>query len=310
MIGPRDCGTRGIFETIRLVTFPAVPPGSPAASGVGAARVTHGAAGVAPGVLQTALGAAAVAALLTGAVFVGRPLAATAVVILQVVVAVGWLSLVGTSVGLIDLGIVAGAAVAADVMLLHSRHADPGSIAPVIGVTFVAAIVRQLGRRQRTEVTSALITTASAVALCCAPTVVIPLALGDTGRAVAASGLLGAAAALVAGALVRLALLSVLADGTDQAEVIADAAAVIVGAAAAVGLSLVVASGVAGGRALGAGDACAIGLVTAFAAGVGCVAAVRGLPAGRVVGLPALAACLPVLVAAPTAYVVGRILLP
>jgi hypothetical protein len=265
---------------------------------------------VAPALLPTALGAAVIAVLLTGAVLVGRPLAVTAVVIIQVVVAVGWLSLVGTSVGWIDLGIVAGAAIAADVVLLHSRHTDPGSLAPVIGVTFVAAIVRQLGRRQRTEVTSALITTASAVALCCAPAVVIPLSVGDTGRAVAASGLLAAAAALAAGALIRFALISVLPGGTDQSQVVAGAAAVLVGAAAAVGLSLVAASGVAGGRALGNGDASVIGLFTALAAGVACVAAVRGLPTGRVLGLPALAACLPVLVAAPTAYAVGRILLP
>jgi hypothetical protein len=260
-------------------------------------------------VLLTALGAAAIAGLLTGAVFVGRPPAAAAVLIIQVAVALGWLGLVGMSVGLIDLGIVAAAAVAADVVLLHSRQAGPGSLAPVIGVTFVAAIVRQLGRRQRSEVTNALITTASAVALCCAPTLVIPLGLGDTGRAVAASGLLAAAAALGAGALVRFALLSVLPGGTTQAQVIAGAAAVVVGAAAAIVLSLVVASGVAGGRALDKGDACAIGLVTALAAGLGCVAVVRGLPASRVLGLPALAACLPVVFAAPTAYVVGRILL-
>jgi hypothetical protein len=246
---------------------------------------------------------------LTGAVFIGRPTAAAAVLIIQVAVALGWLGLVGTSVGLIDLGLVMAAAIAADVVLLHSRRAGPGSLAPVIGVTFVAAIVRQLGRRQRSEVTNALITTASAVALCCTPTVVIPLARGDTGRAVAASGLLGAAAALALGALVWYALLSVLPAGTDRSQVIAGAAAVLVGAAAAVVVSLVVASGVAGGRALDNADACAIGLVTAFAAAVGCVAAVRGLPSGRVWGLPALAACLPVLLAAPTAYVVGRILL-
>jgi hypothetical protein len=263
----------------------------------------------APGELLTALGAAAIAGLLTGAVFVGRPPAAAAVLIIQVAVALGWLGLVGTSVGLIDLGIVAAAAVAADVILLHSRHAGPGSIAPVIGVTFVAAILRQLGRRQRAEVTGALVTTASAVALCCAPTVVIPLGLGDTGRAVAASGLLAAAAALGAGELVRWALLSMLPAGTDRRAVLAGSLAVLVAAAAAIGLSLVVASAVAGGRALGNADACAVGVVTSIAAGVGCVAALRGLPAGRVLGLPALAACLPVLVAAPTAYVVGRIVL-
>jgi hypothetical protein len=260
--------------------------------------------------LPTALGAAAIAGVLTGAVFVGRPPAAAAVLLIQVAVALGWLSLVGTSVGLIDLGIVAAAAVAADVVLLHSREAGPGSLAPVIGVTFVAAILRQLGRRQRSEVTSALLTTASAVALCCAPTVVLPLGLGDTGRAVAASGLLAAAAALAIGALLRAGLLSVL-RGTDRetVQVIAGAAAAVIAAAAAVGLSLVVASGVAGGRALGNGDACAVGLVTALAAAVGWIAAVRALPAGRVLGLPALAACLPVLLAVPTAYVVGRIVL-
>lgn len=263
----------------------------------------------APGLLMTALGAAAIAGLLTGAVFLGRPSAAAAVLIIQVAVALGWLGLVGTSVDWVDLGLVAAAAVAADVVLLHSRRAGPGSLAAVIGVTFVAAIVRQLARRQRSEVTNALITTASAVALCCAPTLVIPLGLGDTGRAVAASGLLATAAALGLGALVRYALLSVLPGGTDRAQVIAGSAAVLVGAAVAVVVSLLVASGVAGGRALDNPDACAIGLVTALAAAVGCVAAVRGLPAGRVLGLPALAACLPVLLAAPTAYVVGRILL-
>ena len=261
-----------------------------------------------PHVLPTALGAAAIAGLLTGAVFVGRPPAAAAVLVVQVVVALGWLSLVGTSVGLIDLGIVAGAAVAADVVLLHSRQAGPGSLAPIIGMTFVVAIVRQLGRRQRSEVTSALITTASAVALCCAPTVVLPLGLGDTGRAVAASGLLAAAAALLVGGLLQSALLTVL-HGADSMQVVAGATAAVVAAAAVIGLSLVVASGVAGGRALSKGDACAIGLVTAIAAAVGCVAAVRATPAGRVFALPALAACLPVLLAAPTAYVVGRIVL-
>jgi hypothetical protein len=263
----------------------------------------------APGLLTTALGAAVIAGLLTGAVFVGRPTAAAAVLIIQVAVALGWLGLVGTSVGLVDLGLVVAAAVAADVVLLHSRRVGPGSLAAVIGVTFVAAILRQLGRRHRSEVTNALITTASAVALCCAPTVVIPLSLGDTGRAVAASGLLAAAAGLGLGALVWYALLSVLPGGAERSQVIAGTAAVLVGAAAAVVVSLLVASGVAGGRALDNGDACAIGLVTALAAAIGCVAAVRGLPAARAWGLPALAACLPVLLAAPTAYVVGRILL-
>jgi hypothetical protein len=259
--------------------------------------------------LVTALGGAAIALLLTGAVFLGRPPAAAAVFVIQVAVAVGWLSLVGTSVGLIDLGIVLGAAVAADVMLLHSRQTGPGSISPIIGVTFVVAILRQLGRRQRSEVTGALLTTASAVALCCAPTVLIALGLGDTGRAVAASGLLAAAAALGVGALVFTGLLSVLREDGSRVQVVAGAVAVVLGAGAAVGLSLVAASGVAGGRAIGNGDACVVGLVTALAAGVGCVAIVRGLPNGRVVGLPALAACMPVLLAVPTAYTVGRLLL-
>lgn len=285
------------------MTSSAVPPADRGASPAGPPPVASGAQ-----VLPTALGAAVIAGLLTGAVFVGRPPAAAAVLVIQVAVALGWLSLVGTSVGLIDLGIVGAAAVAADVVLLHSRHTGPGSLAPVIGVTFVAAILRQLGRRQRTEVTSALLTTASAVALCCAPTVVLPLGLGDSGRAVAASGLLAAAAALAVGALLRSAVLSVLRDN-GSVQIVAGAGAAVVATAAAVGLSLVVASGVAGGRALGNGDACAVGIVSALAAGVGCLAAVRGLPAGRVLGLPALAACLPVLLAAPTAYVVGRIVL-
>jgi hypothetical protein len=288
-----------------------VPPGSPVPAGRQASQVSSALAST-PRALQTALGAAAIAGVLTGAVFVGRPPAAAAVLLVQVAVALGWLSLVGTSVGLIDLGIVAAAAVAADVVLLHSREAGPGSLAPVIGVTFVAAILRQLGRRQRSEVTSALLTTASAVALCCAPAVVLPLGLGDTGRAVAASGLLAAAAALAIGALLRAGLLLVL-RGTDRdsdrVQAVVGGAAAVVAAAAAVGLSLVVASGVAGGRALGKGDACAVGLVTALAAAVGWIAAVRALPTGRVLGLPALAACLPVLLAAPTAYVVGRIVL-
>ena len=255
--------------------------------------------------LPAALAAALIAALLVGVMLVGRPPAAAAVLVLQVSFAVGWLGLVGSSVGLGDLALVTAAAVAADVILLHSRHADPGSLAAVIGLSYVAALLRQLARRQRTDVTSALVATASGVALVCAPSVLLPLGAGDSGRAVAAAGLLGAAAALVLGALVdRVALLAV--PGAAPA---AGIAGLLLGIGVALAVGVAMAHTVAGGRALGDGDALGVAAASAVAALAARVAVSRAAPQGRVLGLHAVAAGLPVLVAVPVAYAAGRLLL-
>jgi hypothetical protein len=166
------------------------------------------------------------------------------------------------------------------------------------------------------------------VALCCAPTVLIPLGLGNSGRAVAACGLLSAGAALLVGAGVGYACLvggprvrvpgreprqlirpGQPWSGDDQRALLAGAAGLLAGALAALATSLVLARAVDGGDAIAQGHAVEVGLLSAAAAALACVAAVRGLPPGRVLGLRTVAACFPVLAAAPTAYVVARVVL-
>ena len=234
---------------------------------------------------------AAVVAAAAGALIAGnaanRPALAVAVVAVQAVLVAGWLvSLSGT----LDAAVLTVVAVAiADVVLLRTRTATGGSIAGVIGLSVIGVLFHQLVRRDPRGVTGAVAMTLSAILLAAAPGLLLPLRELPAGRSAAFLGLLAAGSALLA---VRLPL------GPDPVRrVFALAAGVVV--ALLVGL--------------GKG-----GLTTGHAVAMGACVVVTVLLADRLLmraASPAwssavVTAVVPLALASPVAYLVGRVIAP
>jgi hypothetical protein len=138
-------------------------------------------------------------ALATG-VAAGRPALAAAVLIVQLVLGLCWLTLLQATLA---TGVLVGlAALACDSLLLRTDQADAGSIAGVVGLAFLAAIASQLLRRGRREVTVGIAAALSGVVLVAATALILPLRQFASGREIALTALVATAVALVGARLV------------------------------------------------------------------------------------------------------------
>jgi hypothetical protein len=267
-------------------------------------------AAVVPGrPLPAGVGTALVGGALVGASYLGRPALAAVIGVVQVVAALAWLALLDARGGRGATLIALGAAAAGDALVATAPGTQLGRVAGVVGVALLAAFLHQLARRPRPGVGASLSATMSAVLLGAAGTALLAMRGGRGGREAVVAAVLGSAAALVVARL----------------------------ADAAIARPLIVPAGTRGwpGAVLGVLASVAVGAVYGGSAPpltestgvrIAVAAALLGLVADLVVdaaraGLPPdvderrrsavlpLAVLLPALVAGPTAYVAGRILL-
>lgn len=267
-------------------------------------------AAVVPGrPLAAGVGTALVGGALVGASYLGRPVLAAVVGAVQVVGALAWLALLDARGGRGAILVALGAAAAGDALVATAPGTQLARVAGVIGVALLAAFLHQLARRPRPAVTGSLAATLSAVVVGASGTALLAMRGGRGGREAVVAAVLGSAAALFSARL---------------ADTVVPRPTLVPGGSRGwPGLGLGMLAAVAVGAAYG-GSAAPLTVSTGVR--IAAAAALFGLVADLVVdatraGLPPgtdarrasavlpLAILLPALVAGPTAYVAGRILL-
>jgi hypothetical protein len=236
--------------------------------------------------------------LLAVAAYAGAVPLALAVAFVQIVFIVGWFAVVDVPGGRGGTIVATGAAVLADGLLLaQAMRTDEPDLVPVavtLGVALLAAFVHQIARRKgRPDVVASITATLTVTAIAVLGALLLPATGGDGSAAAVVAVVVGAGAA-TASTLLPL------------SPWVAAAIAVVV--AAAIGAVVGATSddvGVAPGVALGAAAAVLAVLGTAVARFALHDAADR--PAERILRL-AVPALLPLLLAAPAAYVLSRVL--
>jgi hypothetical protein len=256
-----------------------------------------------------ALSAAAVGLLLLG-VLTGRYVLAVLLIPLQVLLLLAWLAALNASGLLWSAVVVSGSAVAAD-LLTATGPLGVRRLAGVVAVSLLIAMLAQLVRRDgRVNLTTSLAATLGAVVLVAGLAVLVALRRTVAGHDAAMTALIGTGGALVVArgfdALRLLRSATVTRRRSVTGLVLAGAVAVALGwLLGAVRSSL----GIGDGIALATASA-----VVALAADIGLDIARAGQPPdpsadrARAALLP-LSVLLPVCLAAPSAYVAGRVLL-
>ena len=183
------------------------------------------------------------AAVLAGALEWSRVALAVALVLVQLALALGWTRGLSGGSHLAVLPVLA--AVVADGVLLGDRTRAGEVVAAVVGLAFVAALVQQLARQPRVQVTARLATVVAGVFVVTVAALVLPLRELPDGVAASHVTLAGAGVAVVVGRLLPVPLILSHAVGVV-------AAALVGGLLARGGLSVVEAAGVAAAAALGA----------------------------------------------------------
>jgi hypothetical protein len=226
------------------------------------------------------------AAVLVGGNSGGRAWLAVAVILVQIALVGSWIVLFRASLDASALVVIAVGV--ADIVLLRTDHATGGSIVGVIGLSVVAALLHQLALRHREAVTERVAANLSAIVAASALALLLPLRELAGGRSVIYVSLLSVAAALV---LTRL--------------VGRHVAGAIVGlvVAAAVSLSFGLPTG-----GLDAGEALGAGLAAAVAGLLVDRALQRVVSPRELLASAAVSALLPLALAAPIAYLAGRII--
>jgi hypothetical protein len=255
-----------------------------------------------------ALSAAATALLLLG-VLTNRYVLVALMVPLQVLLVLAWLAALSAEGLLLAAVVVSGTAIIAD-LLTATGPLGVRRLAGVSAIAFLVAMLQQLLRRgPRPAMTASLSASSGAIVLVIGLATLIALRRGITGRDAALAALLATGLALVVARGIDALRLLLSPDAQRRTVLgLAVAGAVAAGTGALVG---------AVRDSLGVGDGIALATaaaVVALAADIGLDIARAGLPAGpqservRAALLP-LAVLLPVCVAAPAAYVTGRVLL-
>ena len=239
------------------------------------------------------------AGILIGGNASGRPALAVAAAVVQAAFIAGWLV---TFTATLDAAVlVVVAVVVADVVLLRTRAATGGSIAGVIGLSIIAVLFHQLVRRDPRGVTSAVAMTLSAIILGAAPALLLPLRELPVGRSAGFVALAASGAALVA---VRL---------PAAPDLPRRLLALVVGLVVALlcGLGK---GGLTTGHAVAMGAGCVATVLLADRLLVRIVADApppeAGGPAVATLSNAVIAAILPLALACPVAYLVGRVIAP
>jgi hypothetical protein len=239
------------------------------------------------------------AAVLIGGNASGRPALAVSIVLVQIAFAAGWLLTFAASVDAAVLVLIA--LVITDVVLLRTRSASGGSIAGVIGLSVIGVLFRQLLRRDPRGVTAAVSLTLGAIMLGAAPALLLPLRELPVGRTAGFVALLASAAALVVARL------------PAAPDVPRRLLALAVGVVAALlcGLGK---GGLSTGHAVALGAGCAVTVLLAdrLLVLVAADASSPGDHRARVTALSnaVVAGILPLALACPVAYLVGRVIGP
>jgi hypothetical protein len=239
----------------------------------------------------------------------------TAVLVAQLALVVAWVLTTGIEGFLGQLAIGAGAAGAADLVIMLPERPELGGLLGVLGLGFLAGVLQQMLRRPRPAVVASLAGGVLLLAAVCALSVLLLGGRAVEGPAVSVSGVLAAGAALVVGHLVDLVLpRPQVAEGVPRG-VAGLLLSVVAGAAVAFARR---GDGLVGGGALP--DAAAIVL---YGAVVAAVAALTGLAASYLVvdaapehtggpargwALPVVQAVLPLAACAPVALAIQTVL--
>lgn len=257
--------------------------------------------------LTGAVTTAVAGGLLAGSWY-GAELLAGLLFAFQVVLVLAWLAALEVIGGTGAFVVSVAAAAAADALVTVENGAHVGDLAGVLGVAMVASLGHQIVRRRRRHVTISLAGTVSAVVLVVATATYVPLRYGADGRSSAVAAFAGIGAATLLACLVDLGLPrpAVLGGGNRGW------AGLVLGLAAAAGAGWLVGHELGG---ITPRHALEVALVTGGVA----LAADLGIDAGRVAygdaderarsALDPVEMLVPVAVAAPAAYVVGRLLL-
>jgi len=220
------------------------------------------------------------------------PLLLAALVVTQAVVVATWHRCLGVPGGVGGAAVAGAAAVAADVLVLDGAGDQPLSSVPaVLALAVLAALVHQLARRDgRDRLTASLTATVSLAALAALGSAYVASLDVEHGPGLVSTA--GVAAALVvAGVFARRR-----SGASNRYDIV-----VVPAAGAASAVVMVALEG------LEVGPALAVAGVSALVAWVATVLVARAPGSGSREGA-ALGAALPILVAGPAAYVLGRLL--
>ncbi|HEV2890735.1 MAG TPA: hypothetical protein VGX28_10195 [Frankiaceae bacterium] len=258
-----------------------------------------------PAEVAPAIGTLAVAGVLSGLAAVGNGAFGAGLLAAQAVVVLAWLAVTDVDGAEGATVVAVGAALAADLLSVRRGGADLASNVGVLGVAFVLSLALQLARPHRQRVTDSLAGTMTAVVLAVfVAHLLATSALKDW--TVAATGLLCAAAALVAGRVGdSLTVTPRLVDGARRG---------------ALGLLLALVAAAVLGSVLGGAWAplsARSGIAVGVAAAVAAIAADLAIDlahaeAGderRRSALTPLAVLLPLVAAAPVTYAAARLLI-
>jgi molybdopterin converting factor small subunit len=254
------------------------------------------------------LAAALVAAALAGLALLHIGALAAGVFAVQVVVALAWLAALDVPGGGGAFVIVVIASGVMDGLVGSFDEPDIGRAAGVAAVAIIVSLLHQVARKPRVAVTLSFGGTVSAVAFAMAAASYIALRVESGGAQADAAALLGAGVALAVARLTDLAL--------PRPAPLPGSRRGVVGLVVGLGAALVVGWGYGTNQAvLGAGSGSRLAMVAAVIALVADLAVDAVLAAAPPTeerarsGVPPLGILLPVVLAAPAAYVAGRILL-
>lgn len=128
------------------------------------------------------------------------------VLLVQLALVVAWVLVTGIEGFLGSLAVGAGAAGAADLVLMLPAHAELGALLAVLGVGFLANVLQQMARRPRTAVVTSLAGSVLLLCAVCALAVLLLEGRSALGPAAGTAGILASGAALVAAHLADLVL--------------------------------------------------------------------------------------------------------
>jgi hypothetical protein len=233
---------------------------------------------------------------------------AAGVFVVQVVVALAWLAALDVPAGGGAFVIVVIASGVMDGLVGSYREPDIGRAAGVAAVAVLVSLLHQVARRPRVAVTLSFGGTLSALAFAFAAASYVALCVETGGDHADAAALLGAGVALAAARLTDLAV--------PRPAPLPGSRRGVVGIFVGMGVALLVGWAYGGSEAmLGMSSGTRLALVAAVIALVADLAVDAVLHAAPPVddrarsGVPPLGILLPVVLAAPAAYVAGRILL-
>lgn len=256
----------------------------------------------------TGVAAALVAVVLALLALVHVGAVAAAVFAVQVVIALAWLAALDVPGGGGAFVITVIAAGVMDGLVGSNREPDISAAAGVAAVAVIVSLLHQIARRPRVAVTLSFGGTVSAVAFALCATCYVALRVQSDGGHADAAALFGAGVALAAARLTDLAVPHpALVHGSRRGAI-----GLLIGA----GLAVLVGWAYGNGQSQLGGDTgfriALVAAVIALVADVAVDAVLHAAPPSEErarSGVPPLGILLPVVLAAPAAYVAGRILL-